>query len=398
MPSVKLELGKYVTLRPRADGSFRVFFQVPARLRPAGWPSLIPLPVTGERRGRLSDADEVRRIQLDAQKLFERLEQARLGRPTKRPGRSIEELIETWQASSAYKELKPRSKKHYGTYLNHIRAWDESCEPSHPDPTRITRADVEGMLSLWDRQPTTKKHVRKTFRLVMEQAISKGWRTDNPVAGIRLKKGKRAKVGVWEQADVDVYVAAAEDLGLVSIARIILMEWEIGQRLTDARLFRPGAEYDATEGAFRFWQEKTESYVTLRVSLKLRGLLAESSSEGALFLFRDETTGKAYTEERLSKVFALVRTAAVEKGARPLLMRWLRHSCVVQLARAACEVPEIAAVTGHSLASVTSILETYLPRDNKVAENAQRKRGLIEADPAERTDDGQKSNGSAQRV
>lgn len=135
-----------------------------------------------------------------------------------------------------------------------------------------------------------------------------------------------------------------------------------------------------------------------RGDLKLRGLLAESSSEGALFLFRDETTGKAYTEERPSKVFAVVRTAAVEKGARPLLMRWLRHSCVVQLARAGCEVPEIAAVTGHSLASVTSILETYLPRDKKVAENAQRKRGLIAADPEERTDDGQKSNGSTGRV
>jgi site-specific recombinase XerD len=379
MPSVKLELGKYVTLRPRADGSFRVFFQVPGRLRPKGWPSLIPLPVSGERRGRLSDAAEVKRIQLDAKELFERLEAARQGRViSKRPGRSIDELIETWQASSAYKDLKPRSRKHYGTYLNHIRAWDESCEPAHPDPTIITRSDVEEMLSLWDAQPTTKKHVRKTFRLVMEQAISKGWRTDNPVAGIRLKKGKRSKVGVWEQKDVDDYVAAAEDLGLLSIARIILMEWEIGQRLTDARLFRPGAEYDATDGAFRFWQEKTDSYVTLRVSLKLRNLLAEASREGALFLFRHEVTGKAYTEERLSKVFAQVRKAAVENRARSLLMRWLRHSCIVQLARAGCEVPEIAAVTGHTLASVTSILETYLPRDNRVAENAQRKRGIIE--------------------
>ena len=178
-----------------------------------------------------------------------------------------------------------------------------------------------------------------------------------------------------------------------------------GQRLTDARLFRPGAEYDAADGAFRFWQEKTGSYVTLRISLKLRELLAEASRDGALFLFRHEATGKAYTEERLSKVFAQVREAAVENGARSLLMRWLRHSCVVQLARAGCEVPEIAAVTGHTLASVTSILETYLPRDNKVAENAQRKRGLItcesdleqtenQAMPADQKGGGQKSNGS----
>ncbi len=250
------------------------------------------------------------------------------------------------------------------------------------------------MLSLWDKQPVTKRHVRKTFRLIMEQAISKGWRTDNPVAGIRLRRGKRSKVGVWEEDDINAYVAAAEDLGLVSIARIILMEWEIGQRLTDARLFRPGTDYDATGGVFRFWQAKTENYVTLRVSTKLRLLLDDACREGDLFLFRYEATGKAYTEERLIKAFAMVREAAVAKGARRLLMRWLRHSCVVQLARAGCEVPEIAAVTGHSLSSVTSILETYLPRDNKVAENAQRKRGLISNLGTERLDDGQKSNGS----
>ncbi len=83
---------------------------------------------------------------------------------------------------------------------------------------------------------------------------------------------------------------------------------------------------------------------------------------------------------RLSHVFSEIRDQAERAGARKgLLMRWLRHSCVVQLARAGCEIPEIAAITGHSLRSATNILEKYLPRDSQVARNAQIKRGLIKA-------------------
>ena len=60
-----------------------------------------------------------------------------------------------------------------------------------------------------------------------------------------------------------------------------------------------------------------------------------------------------------------------------LVLRQLRHSCVVQLARAGCTVPEIAAITGHSISSVGRILSVYLPRDSTVARNAQVKRGIV---------------------
>lgn len=65
--------------------------------------------------------------------------------------------------------------------------------------------------------------------------------------------------------------------------------------------------------------------------------------------------------------------------ARPLVLRQLRHSCVVQLARAGCTIAEIAAITGHSLGSVTTILSKYLPRDSTIARNAQMKRGIIKS-------------------
>lgn len=365
MPSVKLELGRYVTLRPRANGTHRVFFQVPERLRPEGWLSLIPLPIHGARNGDLGDAEEVGRIRRDAADLYNRLVAARAGREVA-PGRSLELLIRKWEAASSH---KPRTAKHYGTYINHIKAWSKAC--GHPDPTHFTQDHVQEFLNEFDAQPVTKKHVRKTLRLVMNQAIALGWRLDNPCDRIRLTTPK-SKVTIWEQSDVDAYVAAAGDMK--SIALIVLLEWEIGQRLTDVRQFRPGMEYH--EGAFRFWQEKTESWVTIPVSDATRAMV-DKAAEGQLFLFRNERTGKAYTEERLSKTFAWVRAAAVKAGARKLQLRWLRHSCIVQLARAGCTVPEIASITGHALSGVERILSVYLPRDNAVAWAAQAKRGII---------------------
>ncbi len=58
-------------------------------------------------------------------------------------------------------------------------------------------------------------------------------------------------------------------------------------------------------------------------------------------------------------------------------MRWLRHSCVVQLGRAECTVAEIASVTGHSPAGAASILSVYARRDSETANNAQVKRGIV---------------------
>ena len=45
----------------------------------------------------------------------------------------------------------------------------------------------------------------------------------------------------------------------------------------------------------------------------------------------------------------------------------LRRTAVVHPARAGCSVPEIAAITGHSVSLTVSILEVYLPRDNEMA-------------------------------
>jgi hypothetical protein len=369
MPSVKLDLGRYVTVRRRADGTSRVLFEVPPRLRPSGWSATIPLPLK-DRTGDLKNGGELARIKSDAEDLYQKLQRDRRGivAPARR---SIKKLVETWQGSSEWNDLRPKSKKHYEVYIRQVTAWSESL--GHPDPTLLTVATIKEFLKAFDPQPVTKKNVAKTLRLIMREAVGLNWRTDNPVREIKVKV-PTTKALIWERGDVDGYVAEARRQGRHSLALIILMEWEIGQRLTDVREFRPGVQYKG--GVFAFEQSKTGADVVIEVSPALRDMLT-AAAEGKLFLFHNDATGLAFTEHALCHAFGKVRKRVVAAGGRRLLLRWLRHSCVVQLARAGCTIPEIAAVTGHAPSSATNILATYLPRDGEVARKAQEKRGLV---------------------
>lgn len=71
----------YVSFRKRKDGTHRVLFEVPARLRPMGWKASRPLPLTYRRAGDLSDPGEVAAIKDDARKLFAQIENARRRSP-----------------------------------------------------------------------------------------------------------------------------------------------------------------------------------------------------------------------------------------------------------------------------------------------------------------------------
>lgn len=379
MPSVKLKLGPFVAVRKRADGTHRVLFEVPARLRPSGWLPTIPLPIEG-RAGNLGDAAEVARIQADALKLYDRYLIARAGGDLPAaPGRNIATLIDAWQKSEAYRATKSRTQEGYSWLATKIEAWAEAA-PRASDPVAMLRGDVETFLRRYDNRPSLKWHMRKVLRLVMDQAVALGWRQDNPVDGVRVKQ-PTGQVTIWEQADVEAYVAAADAAGQRWLGALILTEWEIGQRLTDAILFRRGAEYEAAEGMFRFRQSKTLAYVTIPVSDRLRASLAASAVDGSPYLFHDGATGRPFPDVgRLGHVFEAVRDKVLADGGRRLVLRALRHSCVVQLARCGCTVPEIASITGHSIATVESILSIYLPRDSVVALNAQRKRGLVKGE------------------
>ncbi len=379
--SKPLSLGKYVTVRPawrkppKADGTRRVFFQVPERLRPSDWPSLIPLPLEGERTGKL-DLDERHRIEKDAAALYERLQAQRRGVILVREQRDIVELNRSWQQSQKFKSKKPATQKGYAYHAQLVERW--SAAVKHPPVAAITQPRIEELLAAFDDRPTTRRYIKAVLNMMLKHAVALRWIDKNPADAIQVAVPE-SHVTIWEHDDVHGYAQAAVIYGQPAIAALIWTQWEIGQRLTDVRLFRrgatgTGAEYYPEDGVFRFWQSKTQAYVTIPVSERLRAILADVAVDGSPYLFVDTGTARPFEEQRLGHVFIAIKNAF---NGRNLVLRALRHSCIVQLARSACTPSEIASITGHALTSVNQILATYLPRDNEVAWNAQRKRGLI---------------------
>lgn len=401
MKSIQHDLGKYVILRPRKDGTMRALFEVPARLRPAGWPPTIALPLDTPRTGDFArHPDEQLRVMNDAQMLNRRLDEERGQRVTGDSARTFATLLRQWRRTQAYKALKPRTQRGYEKTVRYIEAWSKA--KGQPDPTKMKKAAVENFLADFDDRPTTRRMVKVVLKMVMDQAIDLGWRSDNPVAKIKSAMPK-TRVGIWEAADVDLYAWACLAIGQPDMAALLYTQWEIGQRLTDCYLFRYGEEYAG--GRFAFEQSKTEERVSFPVSARLQGLLAANRRPGKEYLFEDARFDRPYIRRigarieaddiAAAKVFAMARRVAIEHGGRSLKLKWLRHSCVVDLARSGAEIPEIVSITGHTLASAHNILQRYLPRDSRVAENAQRKRGLIgkESDGAQSDE----SDGSSER-
>lgn len=357
--------------------------EVPPRLRPSGWSPAIPLPVNGGRTGDLTSLDELQRIRADAASLYVKLVNARLGRdaPTT-AAKDLPHLVREWEGSQFYKAKKPRTQQGYSYHAGLVLAW--SAAVGHKPVAAITREAIERFLTIYDDRPTTRRHLKITLKMLLDHAVALKWRPDNPAERIKVGAPK-TRVRIWEREDVMAGAWACIMAGHSPIAAMILTQWEIGQRLTDVRTFRWGAEYKPDDGAFRFWQEKTQAYVTIPVSGPLRGLLEAVRDPDSLYLFLDRRTGKPFAEQRLGHVWAAIRETPKVNGR--LQIRALRHSCVVQLARAGCDVPEIASITGHSPFSANQILAKYLPRDNELAWKAQHRRGLVGPNRGQESDD-----------
>jgi hypothetical protein len=371
MPSDKPSLGKFVSLRNRADGTHRVLFEIPKRLRPSGWSATIPLPLKGERTGDITNAQEVARIRDDAGRLYGEYLATKTGGGAVAEAAAAHDfkaLVRAWQTSQAWKDNKPRTNKGYQYYIRIIMAWSESL--GNPRPETITVPDVEQLIGIYDDRTTDRYHLRKVLRMIMQQAVRMEWRATNPVDHVKVKMPK-TKVEIWEKDDVEAHVQAAQAAGLPDLAALIQTEWEIGQRLTDVVLFRHDADY--SNGEFRFDQSKTDQPVVVTATPRLQTMITACRRTDSIYLFHDAATGRPFRDvDRLWHVFDTARP----KTGRRLVPRVLRHSAIVDMGRHGCTVPEIASISGHSLSSVYKILQTYMPRDSQMAANAQRKRGL----------------------
>lgn len=292
---------------------------------------------------------------------------------------TFDALAIRYYASQTFSELSPRTQKDYRKHIEKMRE-----EFGDLLVKRMSRAFV-----FEHRDRIAREHGLRTagyrivvLRLLLNQAINYGFRPDNynPATKPELRRNA-PRHQVWTADNEAAFLAACEATDDRPERPHMRLAYYLAvytvQRQTDI-LAIGRAEYDGkqialtqSKGGKRLWVQCHE-----RLRDILDAALAQMPSDQMAFLAT--RSGGPMDEHYLRHEWRKVTLAA---GLDGLLFRDLRRTGMVRMAEAGATAVQISAVSGHSIEQTTRILETYIPRNAKMAavavklqEQADRKR------------------------
>jgi integrase len=188
--------------------------------------------------------------------------------------------------------------------------------------------------------------------------IENGQIFNNHLAGFRRLYSVDRSDLVWLPDHIDRFMQVAT----VEMQRALILALHTGQRQGDL-LRLTWNNYDGAVLSLR--QGKTGRKVEIPCTKALKKMLDGLSRDAAVILAT--RTGRAW-KPRYFK--AQWEAASKSAGIEDLHFHDLRGTAVTMLAEAGCTTPQIAAITGHSLKTVTGILDKYLARTRALASEA----------------------------
>lgn len=366
--------GPCVEIRPREDGTARLRFSV-RRNCPDGFKPTTPILVDGRdgvRLDRLTPSQELA-IRQRAEDLYRELLMRRAGvsapvKVTPVIERSWEALIKLRRENSSWRKLRPTSQQSYTSTQKKIVGLlgsDPALAPSIVLESQLDRIFTSRIDSLYGR-----KRVFIETRRLLEKATREGWR-DPALTLTYSERLPKPKIQIWTPGELRCMVTAALAEGERGLARLLVAQWEVGQRLQSVRNFRWGYHYK--NGCFSYLCVKGEREVRVDVvNASARRALEEDYRHGD-YMFLSATTGKPFTGAELSRVYGRLRKKLRDFNPK-LQIRQLRHTVILELALSGCNIPEIATITTHDMSTVHRTLEAYLRPDSELARNAMEKR------------------------
>lgn len=400
MASIKVP---YLVEKPGRRGP-RYFWQPSKELRALGWRS--------ERLRRpdgmaVTDAAEAVAI---AQARNDELARWRAGQasPRRRDAKAgtLDAMIVAYKRSKAFLRLRPSTQRVYRQSLERISHWAGDMQAAALTPGLVQKfydSMAEPAVRIEDGRriavPARLGLANGTIR-VLRLLLEWGRRADMVADNAARRPGLRdgaAKGRLWSPAAVAAFVAAADRMGWHSVGTAVLLDEWIGQREGDVLALTRGIWHD---GALHLTQSKTGAAVVLPIGMVqplvarleaelARGRVVPLAQPAAAPLLVCETTGRPWKGDHFRHTFSAIRAAAAAgfpadddhpepvAGCPELAGLWfmhLRHTAVTRLAEAKCPLPLIAAVTGHSLATVEAIVDRYLIRTAAMAREAFRLR------------------------
>ncbi len=195
-------------------------------------------------------------------------------------------------------------------------------------------------------------------------AVDRGLLPVNYLKGFkRLYHSNRAEK-IWLADDIRRFMAVAP----IELQRALIIALHSGQRQGDI-LRLPWSAYDGSSITLRQGKSKRRGVLgpilTIPCTQTLRRLLDLLPKTSPLVL--TTKTGRAFRKRYFA---ALWKRSSERAGLVDLHFHDLRGTAVTMLSEAGCTPQQIATITGHSLASVGTILDKYLARTRSLAEQA----------------------------
>lgn len=267
-------------------------------------------------------------------------------------------IIAQYKAAPEFTGLAASTRRAYLAYIKLIE--DEFGDlPVAALADRRVRGEFKTWRDSFAETPRKADYAWTTLARVMSFAKDRGIIATNPCErGGHLYVADR-KDKIWTEQDIAAVLAVASSE--IQLA-LILALWS-GQRQGDL-LRLPWSAYESTY--IRLRQSKGGRRVAMPAGAPLRALLDATNRRGPLIL--TNTLGRPWTSDGFRTSWG---KACERAGIDGLTFHDLRGTAVVRLAIAGASVPQIAAVTGHSLKDVEAILDAhYLGRDIQLAEAA----------------------------
>lgn len=273
------------------------------------------------------------------------------------PG-SINDVVASYYESPAFRSLAVSTARVYQNILERFREQHgnkgvAAMEPRHVRAILIEKAET----------PDAANRVLGLLSILMDHAVERGIRADNPCAGVKKLKTKSEGFATWSEANIAAFRARWPVGTRERLALELLLG--TGQRRGDA--VRMGWRHVA-RGAVHVKQSKTGAVVAVPITAELQAILDQTSNDRLTFLAT--ATGAPFTAPGFGNWFR----EAIRGAGLPdeLSAHGLRKAAARRLAEAGCTTHEIASITGHK---TLSEIERYTREAEKarLARTAQEK-------------------------
>jgi integrase len=282
--------------------------------------------------------------------------------------------------SPEFRVLSDRTKKDYKKHKVFIeKKWSDTPLKLFGDAEKATL-----YLSKWSDDLASElgdcqgKNVFSTMRRLLSYAVSKPYFAKYVKVNYALEiksayKANRAGI-VWKSSSAD-YLTPFYEKAPKLFHLPVKMALDLARREADLLAITWG-DYDGTHVMVGNHKGATEAKMRCECSKELKEALdAHKKALGRIPDRRERilttVTGKAWTVSHFSTKFSAAKNDI--EGLEHLHFHDLRGTAITILANEGCTHQEIAAVTGHSVNTITKIIEHYMCATQEQNANAIRK-------------------------